>query len=186
MRMRFGVFPPLSLNECLLRVSYVYASCFSFSSSLLQVLRHILTAPFSAILGPEDEIPAVPYSRKVQDDWMRCGSGMNLAVSSFANLLSRLELCCIQRTGDAETGPSTTKRCTITLAWFQRYIHLFGFDVSMLTTSPRMVFGDSTPSGEEGGAPAPTSNAANTILAQRAARQAASQPTPSTASAATT
>ncbi|KAJ7787027.1 hypothetical protein B0H14DRAFT_3506027 [Mycena olivaceomarginata] len=53
-----------------------------------------------------------------------------------------------------------------TLAWFQR-----------------MVFGDSTPSGEEGGVPVPTPNAASAILAQRAARQAASQPTPSAAAA---
>jgi hypothetical protein len=62
----------------------------------------------------------------------------------------------------------------------------FGFHVSMLTTSLRMLFGDSTPSGEEGGVPAPTPNAASTILAQRAARQAASQPTPSAAAAAAT
>ncbi|KAJ7732771.1 hypothetical protein B0H14DRAFT_3517583 [Mycena olivaceomarginata] len=53
--------------------------------------------------------------------------------------------------------------------------------VDTLTWFQRMIFEDSTPLGEEGGAPAPTPNAASTILAQCKARQAASQPTPSTA-----
>ncbi|KAJ7305653.1 hypothetical protein DFH08DRAFT_824955 [Mycena albidolilacea] len=105
----------------------------------------------SAILGPEDEIPAVPYSRKVQDDRMRCRSGQNYV--DYKGLEMPRQGLQLRNTARSRSP---------------------GSNVSMLTTSPRMVFGDSTPSGEEGGAPAPTSNAANAILAQHAVRQATS------------
>ncbi|KAJ7315107.1 hypothetical protein DFH08DRAFT_715802, partial [Mycena albidolilacea] len=100
---------------------------------LLRVIRHIWTAPSSAILGPEDEIPAVCQARihgkyKMTPEMIGCAAVQARTMLSTKDWRRRDGAFNYETLHDQVvalfSGLPGDQWAVDTLAWFQRYIYL--------------------------------------------------------------